>query len=224
MNIKLFFIVLFIATMGYSQYTWTDAVVTLKNGTVLTGEAQIPMQNKGIGSLVKFKERVKFRKEKGGKKTKHDIKNVKEISFNITYKEKIDGKRVEKTRIAKYVPVVYKKKRKKDVACFMEEIVIGTVSLYGRSVNAQGSIGPMSQAGTNIPMYHNFWMSHNEFYVQKNNEQATLINQVSLSKAFKKRAAEYFKSCPSVVTKVEAKELKKSDLKEIVELYNENCG
>lgn len=77
MNIKLFFIVLFIATMGYSQYTWTDAVVTLKNGTVLTGEAQIPMQNKGIGSLVKFKERVKFRKEKGGKKTKHDIKMLK---------------------------------------------------------------------------------------------------------------------------------------------------
>ena len=215
---------LLVSNLIYAQYGWTPAVVSLNNGKTLTGEASIPMQNSGVGSIVKHKERVKFRLKKGSKKTKYDISEVSQIVFTISFTEKVDGEKIENSRTAKYVPVINKKRKKKVKKCFMEEIVVGPISLYGRTVNAQGAIGPMNQTGTNIPMYHNYWMTHNELYVQKENEEAKLINQISLFKGFKKRASKYFGDCPAVVVQLEERELKKKDLKEIVELYNSNCG
>jgi hypothetical protein len=56
-------------SLVYSQYSWTPAVVSLKNGSVLTGEAKIPQ----AGASFNFGgiEKLKFRTERKAKKRKN---------------------------------------------------------------------------------------------------------------------------------------------------------
>lgn len=65
-------------SLVYSQYSWTPAVVSLKNGSVLTGEAKIPQ----VGASFNFggTEKLKFRTEK---KPKRKIQNSRSRSHLI---------------------------------------------------------------------------------------------------------------------------------------------
>jgi hypothetical protein len=121
--------------------------------------------------------------------------------------------------------VLISKSKRNDYLGFMQEVVVGGVSLYGRTVTQNNGSFMVGTGGSiAAPIYIGNWSEHNQLWVCREGEEAELINHVSLFKGFKKRAAEYFEDCPSLTAKLEGRYLKKSDLKEIVEFYNANCG
>jgi len=218
---------------GFSQYGWTEAEVYMKDGRVLKGHASVPMENTNVNAMNPFgksKERVKYKLDKKGKKEKFDAHLVDSIIFTVDYEEKIDKNWVEKTRKAIFVPVYLDKKKKKQG--FAELIVDGEIRLVGRTVMYSSSTmvhGPTSinANGDMIyfpPVYQHHSGTHNNLLLVREGHKAIKINQVSLFKAFKKRASDFFKDCPSLVAKIENKEFKKEDLIPIVEYYNTNCA
>ncbi|EDP71790.1 hypothetical protein FBALC1_04862 [Flavobacteriales bacterium ALC-1] len=217
----------------YAQYSWTEAEVYMKNGEVLKGYASLPMENANVNAMNPFgksKERVKYRPDKKSKKIKYDAHLVDSILFTVTYKEKINKDWIEKTRIAKYIPVYLDKKKKKQG--FAELIVDGKVKLVGRTVMYTSTTtvhhGTTVSAGGELitfpPIYNHHSGTHNNLLVVREGHKAIKINHVSLFKAFKKRASEFFSDCQSLVSKIENKEFKKEDLIAIVEYYNSNCA
>ena len=112
MRSTLFIIGFLFSSLVYSQYSWTPAVVTLKNGSVLTGEAKIPQ----VGAAFNFggTEKVKFRTERKSKKQKYKIQEVDNILFTVTFNERVNGERIENTAFETYVPVLISKRKRKD--------------------------------------------------------------------------------------------------------------
>jgi hypothetical protein len=219
----LFIVGILFSSFVYSQYSWTPAMLTLKNGSILSGEAKIPQ----VGAAFNFggTEKVRFRTERKSKKQKYKIQEVDNILFTVTFKERVNGERIEKTEVKTYVPVLISKSKRNDYLGFMQEVVVGGVSLYGRTVTQNNGSFMVGTGGSiAAPIYIGNWSEHNQLWVCREGEEAELINHVSLFKGFKKRAAEYFEDCPSLTAKLEGRGLKKSDLKEIVEFYNANCG
>ncbi|MFT7386058.1 MAG: hypothetical protein ACI82E_000817, partial [Nonlabens sp.] len=180
-----------------------------------------------VGAAFNFggTEKVRFRTERKSKKQKYKIQEVDNILFTVTFKERVNGERIEKTEVKTYVPVLIRKSKRNDYLGFMQEVVVGGVSLYGRTVTQNNGSFMVGTGGSiAAPIYIGNWSEHNQLWVCREGEEAELINHVSLFKGFKKRAAEYFEDCPSLTAKLEGRGLKKSDLKEIVEFYNANCG
>lgn len=221
---------LFFACKANAQYGWTEAEVYLKEGKLIKGLASIPMENADYSTFGKSKENLKFKTVKKAKSQKFKAEQIDSIIFTIKYDEKVDKKKVEKTRQAKYIPVFLDKKKKKQG--FAELIVNGKIKLVGRTVSYSSSQmvhGPQS-IGTNgdmiylPPVYQQYSGLHNTLLLVRDGYNAIKINQVSLFKAFRKRASEFFGDCPTLVSKIESKEFKKEDLIAIVEYYNSNCA
>ncbi len=106
----------------------------------------------------------------------------------------------------------------KNTTRLLEPIVKGTVTLY-RDISNGYSHQPLN--GVMITQAY----SINSYYVSRNGEDAIhLGNNQVFSKNFKKSASNYFKDCPRLVKKIKAKELKKKDIVEVVEIYNFLCG
>lgn len=207
-----------------AQYGWTEAEVYLKNGTVLKGEANLTMMSKTVNLK---KEKVKFRTSKKGKKSKYTPDKVDYIIFTIEYKEKEGKKKITKTKKAKYIPVYLNKKQTK--LGFVELIVDGKLRLVGRTVLVQSGGNMMFPAHPSVPnstaLYSPvYFLDHNEIMLLKEGEKPEVFNQVSLTKSFKNRAADYFKDCPSLQNKIKNKELKKEDLETTVNYYNSSCN
>lgn len=209
------------ATEVNAQYGWTKAVVHLKNGKVINGQASIPMMSAGINLK---KESLKFRTNKKAKKIKYEPKEIDSAVFTVKYKEKVDGKRIEKTRVETYIPIFLNEKKTK--LGFAEILVEGKLRLVGRTVMVQNAgswqhTGAPGSAPTFVPGYMG---SHNQVMLFREGRKAEVFNQVSLSKSFRKRAMEYFSDCPSLRAKLDNKEFKKEDLQAIVKYYNSNCA
>ena len=77
--------------------------------------------------------------------------------------------------------------------------------------------------GMHMTMGHSYNIS--SYYVRKENEtEVTHLGSTSwISKNFKKAASNYFKDCPNLVEKLQNKEYKKKDIREIIDFYNEYC-
>ncbi|WP_299386653.1 hypothetical protein [uncultured Lacinutrix sp.] len=209
-------------SFAFAQYGWTKAEVTLKNGTVLEGEASLAMMSNGINL---GKEKLKFRKNKKDKKSKYLPKEVEQIVFTVSYKEKVGRKKVEKTRIENYIPVYLNKKQSK--LGFVELMVDGNLRLVGRTVAVQSGGGWNGATGAPgaAPVYMPGYMgSHNQVMFLKEGEKPQIFNQVSLTKSFRKRAMDYFKDCPTLKNKIDKKEFIKEDLQDIVKFYNSSCN
>ena len=216
------FSILFCASLlANAQYSWTDAVLTMEDGKVKTGQVKLPLEGNNMSFNFNF-QRLKFRSGKKSKAKKIKAQAVKDIVFTINYKEKVNGKRVKKTKEVTYVPIVIKRKKSgKETYRFMEEIVKGPLSLYGKTVTGSVNVG-MAPYNPGVTMTH--WYNHNQLYFKKGDELPKAFNHISLSKSFKNRVIEYVKECPTLVTKLSEKEFKKEDMKEIAEFYNSNCG
>jgi len=104
---------------------------------------------------------------------------------------------------------------------FLEELVKGEISLF-KDFTANMVMGatPMGAGGPMIQSYNIV-----DYYVKRSNESNAihLASNELFSKNFKKAASEFFSDCPQLVAKVQNKEFKKKDIKEIVTFYNETC-
>ncbi|WP_179317479.1 hypothetical protein [Winogradskyella undariae] len=212
----------FCSNFTFAQYGWTDAVVYFENEKVLNGLAKIPMMSDGLNLK---KEQLKFKTDKKAKKSKYQPEEIDSIVFTITYKERVNDTRIEKTRDETYIPIYLNNRQTK--MGFAEILVDGALKLVGRTVSVQsgGGFMPGTGAPNMAPIYHPGYMgSHNQVLILRDGETPEIFNQVSLTKSFRKRAMEYFEDCPVLKTKIETKEFKKEDLQDIIRFYNSNCN
>jgi len=185
-------------TISFSQYTWTNGEVILKNGKTISGEVKIPVVSK---DLIHFngKSKVRVKDETNGRKYVFNEDEVELIKF-IYYDNEV--------AYFTYIPV---SKKKKEIFCI---ITTGSVTLYGRAVG-------MTSSYPGMITFHNL----NEFYAQRANEEiATPLQTARPSKSFKNRAIDYFSNCPTVVSKLKNKTLNKDDIIRVVEEYNDCAG
>ena len=172
------------------------AILFFKDGTELKGRAKISPTGK-----------IKFRKSKGAEKQFFSSKELKSIIIREFDKD-----------------VVYKYKliEERKTILLLEVLEEGKVTLYRtlRSGYVAGATGP-----NGIPMGgHSYSISN--YYVSKGNKNLVVhlgARGTIFSKNFKEAASDYFKDCTTLVGKIQSKELKKRDIVEIVEFYNENC-
>ena len=181
--------------LSFSQYTWTDGEVILKNGEIISGEIKIPVVSK---DLVHFngKSKVRVKSKLNGDKEVFDENEIELIRFKYSQSE-----------IAhyKYIPV---STNKKEIFCV---VITGTVTLYGRAVR-------MTSSSPGIMTFY----SLNEFYAQRRGEDiATPLKTARPSKSFRNRAIEYFHDCPTIVYKLKSKKPSTDKIVSIVKEYNE---
>lgn len=159
------------------------------------------------------------------------IKGSDEIKFKIT--KNSDKKIYDYTTVSKItirnndddVTYFYKTIKNKKKPILLEVLEIGEITLY-RDLT-QGYSAGMPIAGSAGMTFGGGSYTISSYYVERKNDNIIyhLGDKGNLfSKNFKKAAIEYFKDCTSLVKKIENKELKKKDVIEIVEFYNENCG
>jgi len=195
---------IFLSTYAFSQHSWTEGTLYLKNGTVKTGLLKFPQVSK---DLIAFngKQKVKFKKNKKAKKQKYDHKQVDKVVFSFPDSDE-----------ATYVYIAVAKKKYE----LFEKIVEGKATLYARSVSYTRTVG--HDFMTNQPVFYDF-NDYDEFYVKKESENiASPLITLRISRSFKKRAMEYFANCPGLVAKLKDKTYRKEDIKEVVTIYN-NC-
>jgi len=199
---------------GFSQYNedWEKAKVFLKDGTILKGEARLSMPSSktvsGSNESLRFTE--------GRKKPIQTFKAkvIDSIIFKLDYRTKVNGKKVDQKRSAKYI-TFYKNKNKSKLG-FAELLIDGELRLLTRSVSHSNNSGGMNN-GFTISMFE-------QQLIQFRNEVPLEIYNTVKMESFKKRAMEYFQDCPSLVSKIEAKTFKSDDLAVILKYYNDNCA
>lgn len=116
------------------------------------------------------------------------------------------------------------KKEKGNFPLWLKVIVEGKVNLYKNDISGF-YFGPTGAAGFGAPMAMSsgpviyYYVSH-----EGDTEVFKITSIGNFSKNFKKAASEFFKDCPVLVEKVNAKTFKKDDIEEVVHFYNKNCG
>ncbi|MDY7394176.1 hypothetical protein UMM65_02905 [Aureibaculum sp. 2210JD6-5] len=152
-------------------------------------------------AIITNKQKIKFRKELNSK--------------NIVYTNKeIDSIRIKVNKWPGYEINTYHYKTfgKKNKPILLKPITYGKVTLYlHKSLDRHSGV------------YNN-----KNYYVSKENmDSVTHLGRIGPLKLFDKNiineAIEYFKDCPELVKKIQAREYKKRDIVEIVEYYNEHC-
>lgn len=120
------------------------------------------------------------------------------------------------------------KKEKGNFALWLKVIVEGKVNLYKNDISGF-NFGPAGGAGFGGGFGAPMSMSSGPviyYYVSHagDTEVFKITSIGNISKNFKKAASEFFKDCPLLVEKVNAKTFKKDDIEEVVNFYNKNCG
>lgn len=195
-----FLLTIFLSSTLYAQRT--KAILFFKDGTQITGLGKLKGANK-----------VKFRKTRKDKAKKYDFKNLEKVKI------------YEADDIITYVYLKIKGKNKYKV---LEQVVVGEVMLY--KIVAQGQhagvgMGGFGGAGGGMGFGMGTSFTIKNYYVKrKNDQEVTHLGSTSLfSKSFKKAAGNYFKDCLNLVKKIQNKEYKKRDIREVVEYYNTEC-
>lgn len=203
MKNKLFIQLLFpLIIVGFVHAQKTKMVLKYHDGTVKSGYGKLASEK-----TIKFKT---SKKAKAKKMAYKDLKGIKEIKYYTT----------DAIKIYEFVPIG------DDKVKLLQRTVKGKVNLYKRVRVTGGTYMPM--AGPNGMAGGGMWTGTNtikNFYVQRNGEKiATHLGSDQLfTKSFIKAMSEYVKDCPELVKKIKSKKLRKSDVIEIVEYYNEDC-
>lgn len=195
---RAFPIILFLCFISLScKSSLAPATLYLKNGNVMEGFAL-----KDPIKMVTFKEDLK------GRGTNYYIKDIDAVEYNTS-----EG-------VKRYVilPVVDKR-----LEIVVEEILAGKVSLY---LNNQIGYSPgMVGGGPGGMMSMGTVHSIDNYYLKRDSDQSLthLGSNQLFTKNFSAAASEFFEDCPVLVKKIEEKEFKKRDLREIVSFYNSEC-
>ncbi|WJS95096.1 hypothetical protein NYQ10_01280 [Flavobacterium johnsoniae] len=165
------------------------------DGTVLSGTGKIRMDNS-----------IKLKLNENDKGTDYDPLIIDRIELET------DG-----------ISQVYKYKKEVDgFHKWLKVLIEGKVSLYKYDMSGfnfgtiPGSgFSGMGMASTPVTYYY---VARGEDF-----EVSIITSLGNISKNFKKTASDYFKDCPVLVEKVNAKEFKKDDIFQVVKFYNTKC-
>lgn len=200
MNLKVVLIIMILLCTVSAKAQKTKAVLIFKNGSQLEGLAQL-----------NYWEQIKFRKERGGQRERFTFQEVDTLKLFKDDKLAIYVQvKIKNSGIHKVLELV---DQGKNLIHYREEIKVYWASPSTSNWNSMPS--------TNMGGGYDYTNS----YVRKPGEnEATYLASTSwLSGNFKKTASDYFADCPSLVSKIQNRELKKRDLKEIIDYYNTQC-
>ena len=199
---RLLFLLTFSLLVASSYAQKINATLVLKDGKVLKGYGKLTNSNV-----------IKFRATKKGKKQFY------------SFEEQVDTLKL----FTEQNPIIYVRMKVKDKT----ELLVLEVAKVGKNVflytsTSQGYSGAtgIGTGGLGSPVAVGNFYSISNSYVRKANEDEVyhLGSDRLFSKNFKKAASDYFKDCPALVEKIQAREFKKKDLEEIIDFYNEKCN
>jgi hypothetical protein len=173
---------------------YDKAILTLRNGDTLTGLARINGQDE-----------IVFKKKTKDEKVIYDYKTVSKIELEIdrnktVYVYKIiEGRRIRGIMLLK----PFESLGESELQLFTD--------YYTGSYNMNGFQGTTSKT---------------TYFICKNNSSVVTYLGIGnvYSKAFKKEAKRYFKSCPDLLEKINNKYFKRYGIVSVVEYYNLNCN
>jgi hypothetical protein len=178
----------------------TRAELIFKDGTMITGLAEPT----NVGN-------IRFRKNRKAKKIFYSFEEVDTLKVYYDFNPTL------------FVLVKVQDKAKPQV---LEMARHGKNVTYFRDVQ-QGYAPPvnMPMAGGGVMQVGGGFYSLSNSYVRKaNSSEAIYLGSSSwLSKNFRKAAMDFFSDCAKLSKKIESREFKKRDLKEIIEYYNGEC-
>jgi len=176
----------------------TKATLIFKDGTKMEGYGK-----RIIGDRIKFKTDKKARTRKY-----HFSELEKAIILDGDY----------------YSTYVYLGVKQDNFKVF-KELAVGKVNLY--LLETSGYSGPMYVGGAGNT---GGWVGGQGYqiknlFVQRygQNELIHLGSNQLFTKNFKKAATAFFKDCPELAKKIQDKTYRKSDIKNVVEFYNNQC-
>ncbi|WP_442845062.1 hypothetical protein [Leeuwenhoekiella sp. H156] len=166
---------------------------------------------KGFATQNPYKK-VKFKTERQGKGVTYTFDEIAQAEYNTN-----EG-------IKRYIKLPLADKEDELV---VQEIVTGRVSLYTTNRQGYNPGAPMGfgAAGGMGMGFGGYAYNIDNFYLKRETETGMthLGSNQLFTKNFIKAASDYFKDCPQLVEKIEAKDYRKQDLRAIVTYYNENC-
>lgn len=190
---------LFLTFISFMVYAQKDTgTVIFKDGTKLEGIV-----------MVKGYDKVIYKTDKKASKKTFQFDTIDTLKMNHRKGEKI---------------LVALKVKEHDKDQIVEVITTGeNATLYKKSTLFFNPGTPMPYGtGGSVPSHSTI---ESAYLKKKNESEATYLgNNALFSKNFSKTSAEFFEDCPELVKKIENKEFKKKDLKEIIEFYNTNCN
>lgn len=211
MKNKICILLMFVGLTASAQFSWTQAIISLNDGTTMEGEARLIRKGSGFNSNSRT---VQFREQKGSGKKTYDTREVKNIIFTHEYNQMIDGMLRQETSIDTYLPVDVKKY---DNPVFMQEIIKDKLSLYGM---------PVKNYKENIQS-NTFPFNVGEFtliYIKKSDTSARQVTVLGLDgKIQDRKVADYLSDCPLMMEYIRDENGNMSAV-DIVNHYNANCG
>lgn len=202
MRYLIFNIVVLLVTLSTTAQD-KEAKLFFKDGTSVTGYAKL----KDKRGFTSGSGKILFRLSKEDEPDEWDHKAVDKIKFfGFEY----------------YKTFVYVKARYKSYTGYylLELITEGEVNLYKKTSYGETSIigmGDFNLGAQNTYRMHEYRESN--IYVVKRDSELKLMELDD-----RKKIIEYFKDCPNIKKGLDEKEFKVSDLRDIVEYYNESCS
>ncbi|MFD2890465.1 hypothetical protein ACFS5J_00340 [Flavobacterium chuncheonense] len=202
---KITFLFLFFALAGHTQYVkFQEATITLKNGKVLNGLARV--------------ER-KLAVKQNNEKLKFEFDEVEKVDFSVF------DKKSKTTENVLFKSVLVNDKYKLMGVIYSSD----KIEIYG-NLNFSRTGAQVGGFSSGVPTGHgptyngSLVSSYNEYYsLFKTTSKLDLIYSSYSMKKFKKMAKECFAGCEALVNKLDEKELKEADIKEIGLFYTQHC-
>jgi len=154
-------------------------------------------ERKGLIKVKRF-DGIIFKLDKSSKEIYYDEKHI--IGYDIKEENDIEKYRYKIVENASFLRP-------------MKMEILGKISLF--SVYNYGThYAPMGPGGMMTPMSS---YSRTIYFVEKNNRLIRTGSRLN------KKPLELFKDCPKLIEKLDNKEIKKKEIKKIVNFYNSNC-
>lgn len=207
----IFTLTMLLGFFASAQYSWTEATISLHDGTTLNGEARLLKKGSGFNTTSRT---VQYRADKDSEKIKYQAEDVERIIFKSSYTSQDDnGALNEITSYDTFKAVDVKKYR---YVVFLQEIIEDKLSLYGFPAKNYKSRISSNDFPYNLGKF-------NVVYIKKEDTSARQVTVLGLEGFIQdKKVAEYLSDCPLMLEYIKSYDGSVTAV-DVVTHYNKNC-
>ncbi len=204
---RLYFLFLFMSVSVFSQTknTWEPGLISLIDGTVLDGLVKLPTN---YGMSINGKDKVKFKQNEDAKKQVFGSKEIDRVVVGLDAIEQ------------DFYEYIYITNRRQILCKILKE---GAVNYYSRTI-ASGYMHSFSGSNDFLGSSMVYTEEGTHYYIKKNTDKkaiSLLRWDVNRGKFFIHYATTYFSDCPTLVSRIEEKQLTVKNIPSIVDDYNQ---